>query len=231
MTSTDPGNALFNVFCQNEYFEKIFLTEKIRFFFLRFSRTYKMIYFFSKEATSQNKAFCTTPQWNSFLFLFCFLFLFSAPFRFIQYGDKLEHGPFGIFPNGSDKHFQPTLATNLLTRTNVCRQAFLQCRATCQTIKMPCSRQSSGWSAGVCITKHQQLVGQGSQIARKHWSVLIKKGEIKREVSCSCHLADYWYHWNHQISTSCSYWDIDPCLIFIPVLTIITSDCGGSIMR
>lgn len=39
----------------------------------------------SKEATSQNKAFCTAPQWNSYLFLlslFCFLFLFYSSIFF-----------------------------------------------------------------------------------------------------------------------------------------------------
>lgn len=129
--------------------KRFFWQKRLDFFFPAVFQNRQNDLFFSKEATSQNKAFCTTPQWNSFFFLFCFLFLFSSPFRFIWYGDKLEHDPFGIFPNRSDKHFQPTLATNLLTCTNVCRQAFLQCRATCQTIKMPCSRQSSGWSVGV----------------------------------------------------------------------------------
>lgn len=89
MTSTDPGNALFSVFCQNEYWA--ILTGKmrwlgnerkcgVRFSFLKFSQvTWQVDLLISKEATSQNKAFCTSPQWNICLFLFS---LFAFPFLF-----------------------------------------------------------------------------------------------------------------------------------------------------
>lgn len=150
MTSTDPGNALFNVFCQNEYFEKIFLTEKIWFFFFpAVFRNRQNDLLFSKEATFSEQSILhhtSMEQFPFFILLSVFVFF---PLSFHSVWWQVRTWSFGIFPNRSDKHFQPTLATNLLTCTNVCRQAFLQCRATCQTIKMPCSRQSSGWSVGV----------------------------------------------------------------------------------
>lgn len=144
-----PWECLIQCILPEWVFWKDFFDRKDLIFFPAVFQNRQNYLLFSKEATSQNKAFCTTPQWNSFLFLFCFLFLFFSPLSFHSVWWQVRTWSFGIFPNRSDKHFQPTLATNLLTCTNVCRQAFLQCRATCQTIKMPCSRQSSGWSAGV----------------------------------------------------------------------------------
>ena len=92
MTSPDPGNALFIVFCQNEYWE--ISTGKTRWlgkwkemwcevFFSEVSQaTGRVELLISKEATSQNKAFCTSPQWNisSYFLYFCFfLFFFLSP--------------------------------------------------------------------------------------------------------------------------------------------------------
>lgn len=103
MTSTDPGNALFSVFCQNEYWA--ILTGKMRWLgnvvwgFLFWSFPGDQSSWFtniSKEATSQNKAFCTSPQWNICLFLFSFflfVFSFSSGFFFFRYGVTFKHDP------------------------------------------------------------------------------------------------------------------------------------------
>lgn len=50
----------------------------------------------SKEATSQNKAFCTSPQWNICLFLislFYLLVFFPHSPHFLWCGIKFEHDP------------------------------------------------------------------------------------------------------------------------------------------
>lgn len=50
----------------------------------------------SKEATSQNKAFCTSPQWNIYFFLFslfCFPILFSYFSIFFGMVNKFELNP------------------------------------------------------------------------------------------------------------------------------------------
>ncbi len=110
MTSTDPGNALFSVFCQNEYWA--ILTGKmrwlgnerkcgVRFSFLKFSQvTWQVDLLISKEATSQNKAFCTSPQWNIYLFmfsLFCLSIFVFLLLHFLRYGIKFEHDPSASF--------------------------------------------------------------------------------------------------------------------------------------
>lgn len=73
MTSTDPGNALYYVFCQNEYWETF--TGKIRHPLV--TRRVQI----SKEASSQSKAFCTSMK-------LAFLLLFFFPLHF-----------FHLFPN------------------------------------------------------------------------------------------------------------------------------------
>lgn len=78
MTSTDPGKALFNILCRNDYSE-IFTgkDDMVAVFFSVVSQvTSQVDLLISKEASSQNKAFCTSPQWNIYLF---FSFFFVSP--------------------------------------------------------------------------------------------------------------------------------------------------------
>lgn len=69
MTSTDPENALFSVLCRNEYRQNWAGSET--------NGNSRVDLLISTEAVSQNKAFCTSTQWNFDLLVF-FLYCFSS---------------------------------------------------------------------------------------------------------------------------------------------------------
>lgn len=145
-----PWECLIQCILPEWVFWKDFFDRKdlIFFFPCGFPEQTKWFTFFQRGNFSEQSILHHTSM-EQFLFLILLSVFVFFPLSFHSVWWQVRTWSFGIFPNRCDKHFQPTLATNLLTCTNVCRQAFLQCRATCQTIKMPCSRQSSGWSFGV----------------------------------------------------------------------------------
>lgn len=120
MASADPGNALSNVFCQNEYFWNCW-QERLDFFFSPtvFQHQTKTIYYIllSKEATSQSKK-PISPQLSgsvnyTYLFFSALVFL---PSNFIEFGDGLV-----IFSNRIEKKktFPATALAN-----NLCNKPF-----------------------------------------------------------------------------------------------------------
>lgn len=165
MTSTDPGNALFIVFCQNEYWAILrwgnmrWLGNErkggVGFFFPAVSQVTRQVdLLISKEATSQNKAFCTSPQWNIYLFYFlyfafCLCFLtppFSSVWYYVWTRSLSIIQNIGNKVSAHEKVCTPSLITEISFAKcpDEKRQVSLQSCATCQNIWM--AQEVARWS-------------------------------------------------------------------------------------
>lgn len=168
MTSTDPGNALFSVFCQNEYWA--ILTGKMRrsgnvgwgFLFWSFPGDQSSWFTnFPKRQLLRTKHFA--PHLNG-TFIFCyslylslcvFLFLFFILLHFLWYGIKYEHDPSVSFKNIGNKFKSRKKVCALRNATSICTyvstfQFFL---GSC-SVKWRCEHHSQAASTGRCCWQY-----------------------------------------------------------------------------
>lgn len=150
MASADPGNALFNVFCQNEYFwncwqERLDSPPSV---FQHLIKPFT-IFSFQRGNFSEQETYCAVDQLTTLIIFFLLLSVFVfLPLNFIGYGDKLEHDPLVSFQIVVGKKISSHRAGRQFVNTQpvFIDKPFFSAVLHVKQLKMLCWRQHSGWS-------------------------------------------------------------------------------------